>query len=81
MLVSPVLQQCQPAARLGRSANIQEQEVGGELRVGGFYHDFACLLDGDGAGANNRSDSSKITFAERSALDCAQYTTRLEGSI
>ena len=76
--MSPV-QQCQPAARLGRSANIQE--VGGELRVGGFYHDFACLLDGDGAGANNRSDSSKITFAERSALDCAQYTTRLEGSI
>ena len=51
------------------------------MRVGGFYHDFACLLDGDGAGANNRSDSSKITFVERSALDCAQYSTRLEGIV
>ena len=75
------------AARLGRSANIlQEQEEEEENCVLEAFITtlLACLLDGDGAGANNRSDSSKITFVERSALDCAQYSTsrlEVEGSI
>ena len=72
--------------RLGRSANIlQEQEEEENCVLEAFITTLlACLLDGDGAGANNRSDSSKITFVERSALDCAQYSTsrlEVEGSI